>query len=61
MKFTMTIDSENEAVVDYPTKELQRALRKVSSHISASGVTRVDGGVFLDINGNTIGSWEVTP
>jgi hypothetical protein len=60
MKFTMTIDSENEAVVDNPTVEVLRALRKVRGKL-ADGISGIDGGKFLDVNGNSIGEWSVEP
>jgi len=60
MRFVMTIQSENQAVVDYPTTTLLNALAKVRDAIEY-GLGGVDGGTFLDINGNSIGTWEVTP
>lgn len=56
MKFSMTVDMDNEAFSDSWSLELSRILaavqKKVYSMDGASGTIR-------DANGNTVGSWEV--
>lgn len=60
MKFTMTIDSENQDVVDHPVSALRRSLTHVSEAVQHGIDARGDSGRLHDINGNSIGRWEVS-
>lgn len=60
--FRLEIEMENAAFVDDPAPhEVARILDKLANRLNR----RVDfyigeGGVLLDLNGNTVGKWTVT-
>ena len=56
-RFTMTIDTDNDAFAEDPQAEVARILRRVARTVVAGS----DGGRCMDINGNAVGSWEFTP
>jgi hypothetical protein len=41
--------------------EPARILHKLADDIEAIGVTGGEAGVLLDLNGNTVGAWRITP
>ena len=55
MKFTMEVKMDNAAFVDDPT-ELTRILQGVTDRVAAG----FDEGFCVDINGNTVGRFEVS-
>ena len=55
VKFTMTVDSGNAALVDNLRDELGRMLSRVHRDIDRD----VDGGKLRDTNGNTVGEWSI--
>lgn len=55
MKFKLEFDMDNAAFDDRPELESQRILYIVAREINAGFVERK----ILDINGNTVGSWEI--
>jgi hypothetical protein len=57
MTFTLTINMDNAAFDGAPRYEIARLLNTVQAAVSYPG--RVDGKV-LDVNGNTVGRWEIT-
>jgi hypothetical protein len=62
MKFTLEIELENDAM--RTSTHLAKALRDVGERVRAAmpGVIRAaDNGRIRDINGNTVGSWQVKP
>lgn len=56
MRFTVEIDSDDEALTTYPTHELSRILREIADRIEDG---RTDGPV-RDINGATVGTFALT-
>jgi hypothetical protein len=60
MKFTLTIDLGNSAM-DEP-QDVARALDEVAFDLKRNGfVGEGESGLIRDLNGNRVGSWEVTP
>jgi hypothetical protein len=56
--FTLEIETDNSAFSDGDKgRELARILRKIASIIETDG--RADRRRVLDINGNSVGKWEV--
>jgi hypothetical protein len=55
MKFTLTIESDNAAMVDDP----RRAIVKILSRVADKLVTDHDCGVVRDENGNKVGSFDL--
>lgn len=63
MKFTLTINMDNAAFGDWPAPELRRILRNAADQVHVDPHdTRVGAneGSLRDINGNTVGRWEIT-
>ena len=58
MKFTCEIDMDNAAFEDGPATELASILRTVIACIEAGGENK-DGKPLRDINGNTVGRFDV--
>lgn len=62
MKFTLTIETDNAALIDETDEvdfdELARILSGISEAASASRAA--GGGPVFDLNGNTIGAWELS-
>lgn len=59
MYFTMTVDMDNEAFDKDPASELRKIFAKTYNVIKDECLTPGDGGRLADVNGNTIGGWEV--
>lgn len=57
MKFTLTINMDNAAFDGAPRYEVRRILGHVRDDVSTVG--KVEGRV-RDVNGNTVGRWEIT-
>ena len=57
MKFTLSIELENEAM--QTGDDVARALRKVAVQLRGHELNRDDGWKILDANGNTVGRWAV--
>jgi hypothetical protein len=57
MKFTLEFDMDN-AAFDEGNDEAPRILRKLAGTIE--DFSAGSGGKIRDINGNTVGHWEVT-
>ena len=55
MKFKMEIKMDNAAFTEMPERELDRILQDVGQGI-VDGVTY---GFCRDLNGNTVGTWEI--
>jgi hypothetical protein len=54
MEFKLRISMDNDAFVECPEVELARILDQVAAQLyNGAGKCR-------DLNGNTVGSWEVT-
>lgn len=60
MTFTLTIDCDNDAFAfnDLAT-ELARIVGKVAQDIDDDGIGIDPTGTVRDINGNTVGRWEI--
>jgi hypothetical protein len=58
VKLTVTIDSDNEAVLQ--PREIIRILHVLEDRIRISG-KKWDGGKLLDVNGNSVGEFEYNP
>jgi len=63
MKFTLEIELGNDAMRSY--RDIREALSDVSGHIAMHKIGHVkpydgDGRKIMDINGNSVGKWEVT-
>lgn len=56
MKLSITIDSDNDAC---QTKSEVIALLKKTIEKIKNASERLDGGRILDINGNSVGEWEI--
>ena len=69
MKFTLDIDMSNAAFERYAddanvrdTMEVALILHALSKHLySLSVLTEQSTGTLRDSNGNSVGSWDVTP
>ena len=60
MKFTISIDSDNEGICN--TEAVSQAIRKIAKQIEAiesSGEILLQIKSIKDINGNTVGSWSI--
>ena len=56
MKFTLKIESEDQAMTDYPIEEMTEILNDLANQLNnGSG-----SGKIHDSNGNSIGEWEYT-
>ena len=58
MKFTMTIDMDNDAFGQYPESELGEILEKTARKIIRQGAHVGDWDLF-DTNGNRVGCFEI--
>lgn len=56
MKLKININLDNAAFED--EGEISRILRQLADKISYDG--RIDGGKIMDVNGNSVGTWEIT-
>ena len=56
-KFTLTIELGNDAMQD--GGDVARALLKLAQRLEGNDFRRVDGGGIMDLNGNSVGKWEV--
>ena len=63
MTFTMTLECDNAAFDQDPQIEIARILAKLADqiHRGPDMIGAEAGGRLLDINGNHVGDWEVTP
>ena len=59
MKFTCSIDLDNDAFADPTYNELARLLMVVSSRVNGLANTQTAEGGIRDINGNTVGQWVI--
>lgn len=60
MQFTMTIKMDNAAFHDDPMGELAQCIKEVGEVLPNSNENvRKCYGSIKDVNGNTIGEWEV--
>lgn len=55
--FRLAVEMDNDAFGDDPRGELVRVLRGLADDFEEEGIAR--NGTILDINGNTVGSYEV--
>lgn len=55
MKFTLTIETDNQAFVDFPVGSTREALDTVNMKMFFGQRS----GIIKDVNGNTVGSWEL--
>lgn len=58
-KFTLQINMDNDAFAEYPITELVECVKEVAESISFNNSLDQHGSI-KDINGNTIGKWEIT-
>lgn len=56
--FTLTIDTANDAFNDAPERELARILRNVADKLETVGTG--NRAPVRDVNGNTVGRWEIS-
>lgn len=57
MEFTMKINMDNAAFDRGDGRELARLLREAATRLADVGES---DGTLRDINGNTVGSWEIS-
>jgi hypothetical protein len=55
MKLIVNIDMDNAAFADCPATEAARILRRIAKKMEEGE----DGGKVMDVNGNSVGNWEV--
>ena len=60
MEVKITINCDNAAFEDAPEQELGRLLMELAQAIQVEPMDYLDGRKIRDINGNTVGSLEVT-
>lgn len=61
MRFTLTIESNNAAMVDGDVYDGPAwATAALLEHAAASLRAGNSGGTLRDVNGNSVGSWELT-
>lgn len=58
MRFTLTIDCDNAAFED-DDSELARIIRDVAKRVEGLSTTAAFEGTASDINGNTVGKFEM--
>lgn len=58
MKITIEIETGNEAMQD-GTDVIAAIGRKLQRISNAVNIGKVDGGKIMDVNGNSVGTWEV--
>lgn len=58
MRFTLTVEMDNEAFVYQEGKETARILRKLADKLEAQ-LREGDSGRLMDFNGNRVGEWRV--
>lgn len=56
MEFKMTVEMDNAAFEGAPATELRRIMAVVSKKVGNGE----DGGAVVDINGNKVGSWDMS-
>jgi hypothetical protein len=56
LRFTVEIDCDGDAFQPNPTEELYTILTNIRNHMYEGAVE----GIFLDINGNTVGKYQLT-
>ena len=59
MEFTLKINMDNAAFDRGEGRELARLLRAVAKRVDETGAGENDG-TIRDINGNKVGSWEIS-
>lgn len=61
MRFTLEIKMDNDAFQDDPMGELSQTIKEVAEilPISHENIRSVSGNI-KDINGNTVGKWELS-
>lgn len=55
MRFTLSIDTDNDAFTPDPGPEVARILAKLAEHVADSGAN--NAGTLRDVNGNLVGTW----
>jgi len=56
MKFTLKIESEDQAMTDYPIEEMTQILSDIIKKLTSD----YNGGTIHDTNGNKIGNWGIS-
>lgn len=56
MKFKLTIDSDNDAMVDMPAYAVAALLRETAGRLDDGYAN----GVLRDVNGQPVGNWKLT-
>jgi len=60
MEFTMKVNMDNAAFEGYDVHgRKQRELRRILQNVEADMLIS-NAGKCMDLNGNTVGSWEIT-
>ena len=58
MKFTLTIELKNDAMLTYP--DIALALNRISEHLKDGDMPERDDQAWIrDANGQTVGKWRV--
>jgi hypothetical protein len=60
VKFTLTINMDNAAFEPYNGNQLALILERFSKRLEGYDFTPGEGLPLMDINGNKVGTWEVT-
>jgi hypothetical protein len=59
MIFTVSIDVSNATFDDH--EELGRILRELANRVDRDGAMLGETGSLRDVNGNTVGGWQLQP
>lgn len=60
MKFTLSVDSENDALTgEFANHELANIVHTLSVKLADMPAGRSDSGIVKDVNGGTVGTWSL--
>lgn len=60
MTITIKLETDNAAFEDGSGREVARILRKLAVKIQDDDLEALTGGKLMDVNGNSVGTWEVS-
>jgi len=60
MKVQLSVDMDNDAFGIDPAYELKKIFGKLNAVVKEECLLPGDGGKVMDVNGNSVATWEVT-